>query len=73
MKTAVVVKGREGDGSKWTHMPIGMPYWNGGPWKWQPKLAIIDRAFARENEPPPKSQKREPEKGYEVPQERVMF
>ena len=70
----VVNRNQGADKAKWNHLPICMPYWNGGPWKGQPALfRPKEQAFARKDEPPQKPMKEAPEGKYEAEAGRVMF
>jgi hypothetical protein len=69
----VVQRNQGTENAKWNHLPIGMPYWNGGPWKGQPALFKPKQpAFARRNEPPPELAEASKRK-YEPAHWRVMF
>ncbi|GEM_PF-2408016 len=57
--------------SKWTHLPIGMPYWNEGWAGGQPQLFKPKSPFFRVGEPPPVAAKEA--KKYDPSSNRVMF
>jgi len=88
MKTAVDAKngkGASGMGSaarnngvfssKWTHLPIGVPYWNGGWAGGQPQLSDLaeKNPFFRANKSPPPMASKENRGKYEPSSDRVMF
>jgi hypothetical protein len=61
--------------SKWTHLPIGVPYWNGGWTGGQPELSkpAEKTPFFRVKETPPDLARKKDKGNYEPSPDRVMY